>query len=258
MSRLCVLMLDKDPVFLDRLSYTFSEISDSVQNISFIDEEQFLDRLYLDNKEIDAVIIPADSDMIDGISLAAAISGRFKDIEIIFSVSPCPGKALERLFLRSVQLRPFAVIVKPVEKEVAESIVKRLWESRNNKRNIITLSSGRRKILCRSSEIIMVRSQKRRILFTTENGEVCVYGQIQKIRSMLPDYFLNPHASYLVNARCIKSVESDFAVLRDGTKVPISRGRRHDFIEDIKRITSWGGGGGGTFIKKRCPARSGK
>lgn len=231
-----MLAFDKDTEFLIRLKNKISDISDRVQYQYFCDEEQFLDRLYESNTEVDAVIISADTESTYGTSLASAIAERFRGIEIIFSVPACEVKDVEQLFLISTELRPLAVMVKPVEDEVLRAILSRIQEVKNKRRSILMVSSGRKYALCRASEIKMISSQKRKINLSTKTENISIYGQLKRIKEILPSYFLRPHASYLVNAYYIESIESDYIILRDGSKIPMSRGCRRDFIEEIKSI----------------------
>ena len=172
MEQLSIIALDEDPDFLVGLREILSDISESVHYQPFCDEERFFDCLYADDTVIDAAIICADAENNNVISLASVIAERFKGIEIIFLVSACTVKKLERLFLSSCELRPFAVLAKPVEKEVLKAVLIRLKEAKNKRRRIIMLSTRRKYVFYRTSDIIMIRSQKRRIYFVTEKEDI--------------------------------------------------------------------------------------
>lgn len=67
---------------------------------------------------------------------------------------------------------------------------------------------------------------------------ICVDGAVTAYRcpmkeledQLLPHGFLRCHASYLVNARHIRSVEQTQIILKDGTQVPISQRKRKEFL----------------------------
>lgn len=242
LSQVCILMLDKDECVLAEAEDIIEQISVEAKYEGFTDEEQLLNRLYADSVGVDAVVIPSDLKSSDSISFASAIAEKFSDTEIIFSTLPCEAKEIERLFLSGYKLRPFAVIVKPLNKTVLTPIINSLIEAKSVKRNAIMVSAGRTHTLYRTADIIMVKSEKRKIRVLTKDSQACIYGQIRKIRQRLPDYFVMPHASYLINVNYIKVVEGDNIFLEDGTKIPISRGRRHDFVTQLKQASSWVGG----------------
>lgn len=49
-------------------------------------------------------------------------------------------------------------------------------------------------------------------------------------------HFARPHNSYLVNLEFVDSVRKNFAVLTDGTQIPISRNRKKQFDEALLRF----------------------
>ena len=156
-------MLDKDECVLAEAEDIIEQISCEAKYEGFTDEEQLLNRLYADSVGVDAVVIPSDLKSSDSISFASAIAEKFSDTEIIFSTLPCEAKEIERLFLSGYKLRPFAVIVKPLNKTVLTPIINSLIEAKSVKRNAIMVSAGRTHTLYRTADIIMVKSEKRKI-----------------------------------------------------------------------------------------------
>jgi two-component system, LytTR family, response regulator len=66
--------------------------------------------------------------------------------------------------------------------------------------------------------------------FLTDNRKIVVSKSIKEYEELLPDYFMRPHQSYLVNHHFIDRYHKDgYLVLRNNAEIPVST-RRKDYV----------------------------
>ena len=115
-----------------------------------------------------------------------------------------------------------------IKKPYSEQSVKHCVETINRFFNdqsgkMLTLKTKKGMDVIKLSDIIYVMSDKRKVVFLTENGEKSFYYKLDEIEEMLGESFLRCHQSYIVNMKKIKLFVEDGLTLNDETFVPVSR-----------------------------------
>ncbi len=126
----------------------------------------------------------------------------------------------EELFYRGVSYfikKPFA------ERSIRRCVgyVRKFFNDQGGK--ILNLKSKKGMDVVVLSEIDYVMSDKRKVIFSTENGEKSFYYKLDEIENMLGESFLRCHQSYVVNMKKIKKFVEDGLLLNNGDFIPVSR-----------------------------------
>lgn len=76
-------------------------------------------------------------------------------------------------------------------------------------------------------------SRYREIILISTQDRYSFYDNIQNVLSVLPNFFIYPHRSYIVNYEFVRCFRYDELVLMNGDTIPISRGKRKE-IRDLQ------------------------
>ena len=80
-------------------------------------------------------------------------------------------------------------------------------------------------------DILYFESMGRETKLVCHNEKFIFYDNIYNIHNKLPDFFIVPHRSYIVNYGFIKCFKVDELVISNGDILPISRNRRNEIRE---------------------------
>ena len=84
----------------------------------------------------------------------------------------------------------------------------------------------------RTEDISYIESYRHRIVFHTTEGEYSIYKPLAEIEEMLDaDGFMRVHKSYIVGMRYVKTLTGHELTLKDGTVLPIPKGRYKEVRE---------------------------
>jgi len=89
-------------------------------------------------------------------------------------------------------------------------------------------------------DIVRLQSDGGYTTFWDNSGEQCLVSRtIGEYEELLPDgQFLRVHSSHLINLDCVKKFlreDGGFALMADGSKVPVARRRKEQFVELLRR-----------------------
>ncbi len=166
--------------------------------------------------------------------------------------------AYEQYAIKAIKFSAMDYLLKPIDvKELVQAIervqkkrngeatqeqVKHLLEnlrSEPNKVNKITLSTSEGMVFLPVLDIIRCEAQGAYTQFNLKSGKkILVSKNLKEYEMLLHDHaFLRVHNSHLINlaevARYVKS-DGGYAVMNDGTSVPISNTRKEEFLELMK------------------------
>lgn len=71
--------------------------------------------------------------------------------------------------------------------------------------------------------ILYFESVLKKVKIVMINGEIDYYGSIDKTKDELPNIFISPHRSYIINFSNIKSIQNDSITMINDATIPISR-----------------------------------
>lgn len=238
MEHLNILAYDHEAAHLDSLKEATLNIDANISLTTFLDAENFLSCLTNSAQSPDAVLIDGDKHdkEPDGFDVMQTVAKQFPHINIICTFTSL-GARVQQLFLQSAALRPSGVLMYPYRLDLLERMFAIILQRKIESRKVISIMTKSRHTLFESMSISLVESNRRKLLYTIGNKTIECYGQIKKIQEKLPDYFLVPHTSYLVNAYAIKSFDKLHVYLKNGRAVPISRNCKQHFFDSLQRIT---------------------
>ncbi|AIQ53901.1 LytR/AlgR family response regulator transcription factor [Paenibacillus sp. FSL R7-0331] len=179
-------------------------------------------------------IIMLDIEMPDmnGIAVARRIRAVDPDVLIIYVTSH------DSYMKESFEVHPFRYISKPVVFDELNRSVCQAFDYILNNSNLITFSSKNVTYQLRIKEIHYITMESgRKLRIITDSGEVTCYGKLSNLeQEMQPYYFSRVHTGYLVNMNSIRSLNSTEIVMSNRDIVPVSRGRREQFMQEYHRF----------------------
>lgn len=191
--------------------------------LQFLGEEPPLDILFLDIEfggGTDGVIV--------GKELRSDLKNETTQIVYV--------SAMESYALQLFQNRPIGFLIKPVERQDIERIMKEyIRVFGQSSRNFFEYGIGRKKFRVREDEIIYFQCVGRKVEITTGKGERAeFYGNMEEVEVKLNgDNFWRIHKSYIVNVSFILEFRAEGICLTNGEVLPVSRRRSKGVQEKI-------------------------
>jgi two-component system LytT family response regulator len=160
--------------------------------------------------------------------------------------------AHEEFALKAFRYYALTYLVKPIDPDDLLSVCRKIKKEKENKlsgqhlrhllesvqnRKIenVALSTNEGMIYLKLKEIIRLESDGNYTFFYTSGQEKFVVSRtIKEFEELLPeDIFFRTHQSHIVNLQEVRKVlkeDGGYALMGDGTKVPISRRKKDDFL----------------------------
>lgn len=168
----------------------------------------------------DIVLMDIQMEGTDGISAAKKIRRDYPDSRIIFLTGYL--EYATEIF----EADPVYFLVKPVSEDKLYAAIDKAWELvQEREQETITLVSKGSVNRVKVEDIVYVESERRTLTVHEKCRSVTVNMKLDEMESMLPDFFLRSHQSYLVNMKRIKRFAAQGIELYDGLVLPISRPR---------------------------------
>lgn len=167
--------------------------------------------------------------------------------------------AYEQYAIKAIKFSAMDYLLKPIDIKELIQAVERVQNKRSNgasnqqvkyllenlqaapsKINKITLSTSDGMVFLPVSEIIRCEAQGAYTQFNLKNGKkILVSKNLKEYELLLHDYkFLRVHNSHLINleevGRYVKA-DGGYAVMNDGTHIPISNTRKDEFLELMRQ-----------------------
>ncbi len=76
------------------------------------------------------------------------------------------------------------------------------------------------------SDIFYIESERRILIIHRKGNPYRMYGQLDEIEKLVPEYFIRCHQSYLVNMNYIQAFVNNRFVMSNGRLIPIAQKRR--------------------------------
>ncbi len=125
--------------------------------------------------------------------------------------------------------RPFDFIAKPFRYEDIEETIAKYIRIYGNNNLLFYFKYGNEDYWIDLKKVIYFKSNRKMITIVSIYGEYYYYDCISKITNkLLPNGFIMPHKSYLVNYHYINIFRSDTIIMSNGDVIPISKSRRKD------------------------------
>ena len=133
------------------------------------------------------------------------------------------------------EVQTFDYIVKPIEPQKLTKVLDRILRFLDIGQALFTFSFGKHNYSVPSSDIVFFEKDKRSVFIYTKTGTYKSLLKTKEILEKLPNYFIQIHASYILNPKYIKDFDSKtVTILLNGTEehlLPISRKFQFSFKE---------------------------
>lgn len=120
-------------------------------------------------------------------------------------------------------VQPLNFIKKPIDQEKLENCLSLAIKLLDIDNKIFEYKKGYDVIRVNIKDILYFESKRKKIKIVTINGEDFFYETLVGIKNRLPQIFIEPHGSFLVNFEKIIRSTKDFIVMVDKKEIPVSQ-----------------------------------
>jgi two-component system LytT family response regulator len=128
-------------------------------------------------------------------------------------------------------------IIERTENQRLKQLVKNI-SSRNEHKQLV-LPVGNKLEFIQLNDIIYLKSDNNYTTFyIADSKEILVSKPIKEYQSILNDQFIQTHQSYMANINKIKALvkgDGAYLVMNNGSNIPISRNRKEEVIQKLKK-----------------------
>ncbi len=178
--------------------------------------------------QFDILLMDIQMRFVDGMTAAEQIRQRDQEVVIMFITN------MTQYAIRGYQVDALDYLVKPVEYFAFSRKLDRAISragSRNRHYISIRVDGGLRKLDV--SHILYIESQGHDLCYLTTEGEYFSRGTIREAEEQMKHHdFYRCNKGCLVNMARVEAVE-DGCCLLEGERIPISRARRKEFMEEL-------------------------
>lgn len=217
---------------------------DSLSKDAVIDRYESAEVLAREINESDSCMAP--DQFCDIVLMDIELHGQTNGIEAVKTLFP-EGSGVQVIYVTGFvdyctdvyQTEHISFLVKPVMYESLEYALKQAFiKAERHHSRPLCIKIGRTEVLIQPDRIRYVESRLRVLNFHCIDRTIRTYLRLNDIESLLPDYFIRCHSSYLVNVHVVEMSTGTDLVLDDGEKVPISQRRKkavHDRLAAYSR-----------------------
>jgi len=178
----------------------------------------------------DVIFLDIEMKIMNGLEAAERIRSRDQQTVIIFITN------MVQYAIRGYSVNALDYVLKPLSYYAfSQSMKKAMNVVSREKDRFVTINtrSGIEKIII--PHICWIESQGHRLTFHTEDGvsETTVYSMKDIETNLYGDGFRRCNNGCLVNLSKVMAINGNQVIMADGTVLPVSRGRKNDFITDL-------------------------
>ncbi len=166
---------------------------------------------------------------INGIKAATIIKEKYEDICLIFVTRH------DNYYKEVLGLHPFQYLEKPVSRKMLTECLDQALENCRYLKEVFVFRYKGMTNSIKLHGILYFESDKRVVRVYMENGEKFVfYAKLDMVEKKIRRYnhlFLRIHKSYLVNVGQIFQYHSQYVIMRNKEKLPISTGQRETVMQ---------------------------
>ena len=214
--------------YLHRYEADFSE---SFEITTYLDGDTIVEGY---RSQFDIIFMDVEMRFMDGMSAAEEIRRADKEVVIIF-ITNMPQYAI-----RGYAVEALDYILKPVSyfafsQRLSRAITR--MKKREEKSLVIPVKGG--SVRLEVGTIHYIESQGHDIIYHTTSGEYISSGTMKDLEESLKSlHFFRGSKWYLINLQQVEALGDGCAKLKGGKEVPLSRGRKKEFMEALAQY--WG------------------
>lgn len=221
----------------DDIKSTCDEIKDIILNISkgnlsenisidiFYSGEALISDIREEENLYDLIFLDIElGGKINGVEVGRIIRGEMDDYitQIVYISSK--NNYDRQLF----DVQPLHFLQKPIDVIKIENDIKLAIKISGKENKFFELKKLRNIIKVPYKDILYFESRGREIILVSCKMQYIFYNNINSLSKMLPDFFIYPHRSYLVNYELITCFKFEELVMSNGDVIPISRNKRKE------------------------------
>lgn len=218
-----IALCDDNKLCLMELKEQLQAVSNEYDIVPFNDLNMFFSSVGSGSK-YDVVFMDIDwGHKQTGIDAAEKLYRVSPNTKIIY-VTGYGDRYSQNIFLQSANLSGF--LTKPVDEDLLRANLKKVEDAipLSCQPTIVIRQYGSI-VSVPCLEIVHIESKARTIEVYTVGGVEITYGKLENIMESLPAWFVQCHKSYAVNMRQIQRILSNQIILKNGTRIPISRSK---------------------------------
>ncbi|MDE7478419.1 MAG: LytTR family DNA-binding domain-containing protein [Lachnospiraceae bacterium] len=181
------------------------------------------------DKTFDIVFLDIQMNHMDGMETARCLrSSGFKGYLIFITI-------LKEMVFQSFEVQPYDYLVKPIEENYFEKMMKRLLASiQNGKEKHLLVQRGYDSSIISFDEIVYCEIIGRKVYLHLRSSEVIdYYDKIENLETKLDSRFYRCHRSYLINMKYLRGYKNGAAKMEGDIEIPVSRLRSKEFSSVI-------------------------
>lgn len=175
------------------------------------------------NECFDIAFIDIEMPEMDGFALADKLFDRNNSILILYITS------YSQFIVPAIKHRVYRYIVKGDDSELEDSI-KQMLHDLSVSHSHYHFSFKNKYYSIPYNNIYYFESNRNKVNIHTIGATYEQLITIKQLDSELSPIFRRCHSGYIVNITAIKSIESNYIVLKNDTQIPLSRKYKHDII----------------------------
>ena len=230
-----IAIVEDDIIYADQLREYLhkyeTEYGESFDISNFSDGEMIVEGY---NSQFDIILMDIEMRFMDGMSAAEMIRRVDKEVVIIF-ITHTPQYAV-----RGYAVEALDYILKPVSYFAFSQRLSRAinrMNKREEKTVVISIKGG--SVRLNANSILYIESQGHDIIYHTTSGEYVSSGTMKESEEALREiHFFRGSKWYIINLQQVKGLEDGCARLKNGKLIPLSRGRKKEFMEALAQY--WG------------------
>ena len=125
-------------------------------------------------------------------------------------------------------VQPLHFLQKPIDVSKLLNDIKLAIKISGKENKIFEFKNLRNTVKVPYKDILYFESKGREISLVSCKMQYTFYDNIQELSKVLPDFFIYPHRSYLVNYELIACFKYEELIMSNGDIIPISRSKRKE------------------------------
>lgn len=143
--------------------------------------------------------------------------------------------------LEGYEVQAFRYLLKPIDAAQFEQVVGTALDEIHHRQTAYLQLKGRSEIIRLAiDELIYAETERGHLLLHTPCKVLECYSTMEKLEQELKqEAFFRCHSSFLVALEAVRQIEKQDVVLKDGTRVPVSKNRKKGMKQALTNF--WGG-----------------
>lgn len=222
-----IAICDDEPIFQALIKTEIEKYYNSLDVLigTFSDGEALVSDMK--RNTYDMIFLDVEMAGMDGFETARTIRGMQPDVTIIYLTSHT------ELAMEGYEVQAFRFLSKPLDRRKMHAALDAYERLVQQQKKIMIVEDGIQKYIS-CQRIRYIKSENVYLQIVTQDGEHWVRKKMKELLNELPqNMFVAVHRSYIVNMCYIKSFSGNVLLLDDETKIPVSKGNREYFKQQM-------------------------